>query len=228
MIICPDTCTSTHMYIYPYNNVCLFKYFKHVLFLFITFTEIKRIDKRILKSTNTHIHTWGNNKGISLQKFNFLAAFHMVCQENVSLFSWEHPVGVYVNVLLCWWNQPEYFLSMQDVVPHRGATKINVEICVTSLHAHQTIPVKISQICWHCAFQLNLIKYNNQNFSQWKTPPQLRFRQGRNHLPMCITEKTTYFWTLGYFIFSMILVDSVWHSFKCLGHTVSTQSICLT
>lgn len=107
--------------------------------------EVDRLTKDFEKSwelIQIQTHTRGNNKGISLQEFNLLAAFHVVCQENVPLFSREHPVGVYVYVLLCWWNQPEHFLSVQDVVPHRGATKINVEICVTSLHAHQTIPVK--------------------------------------------------------------------------------------
>lgn len=107
--------------------------------------EFNRLTKNLEKSSDVILiqtHTRGNNKGISLQEFNLLAAFHVVCQEDVPLFSWEHPVGVYVYVLLCRWNQPEHFLSMQDVVPHRGTTKINVEICVTSLHAHQTIPVK--------------------------------------------------------------------------------------
>lgn len=133
---------------YDYSNTLqlfLSLFDLHILFLFKISTEVDRLTKDFEKSWELILiqtHTRGNNKGISLQEFNLLAAFHVVCQENVPLFSWEHPVGVYVYVLLCWWNQPEHFLSVQDVVPHWGATKINVEICVTSLHAHQTIPVK--------------------------------------------------------------------------------------
>lgn len=52
--------------------------------------EFNRLTKNLEKSSDVILiqtHTRGNNKGISLQEFNLLAAFHVVCQEDVPLFS---------------------------------------------------------------------------------------------------------------------------------------------
>lgn len=78
---------------YDYSNTLqlfLSLFDLHILFLFKISTEVDRLTKDFEKSSDVILvqtHTRGNNKGISLQEFNLLAAFHVVCQENVPLFS---------------------------------------------------------------------------------------------------------------------------------------------
>ena len=59
--------------------------------------------------------TWWYNKCVPSMQCNSLTAIHLVCQESISLFPWQHPVQINLHVLWCRWNQPKY-LSKKSVL----------------------------------------------------------------------------------------------------------------
>lgn len=67
----------------------------------------------------TQKHTWWDNEGVALPQLYSLAVVTLVPQENVSLFPWQNPVFIHVQILWRGRNQPEH-LQGQWWVFHAG------------------------------------------------------------------------------------------------------------
>lgn len=66
------------------------------------------------------LFTWGNDEGIALLELNALAIWHPVAQKDVSLFPWQQPILVQLQVVGCRGDEPEdlWVKKLQSVNSH--------------------------------------------------------------------------------------------------------------
>ena len=56
-----------------------------------------------------------------------------------SLYSSFEIKSTNLEISVCWGNQPENFLPLENMVPDAGTAKVDVKICITTSYRHQAI-----------------------------------------------------------------------------------------
>ncbi len=104
-----------------------------------TVKEVAAEHQAVLGSEDGVDPTRRDEEGVPGLQGDHATLFHDVAEEDVALPTRQGPVFVGFEICFSWRDEPEDLLALDDVIPDRGASKVDMEVGEATLDTHETV-----------------------------------------------------------------------------------------